>query len=86
MIISNKLGLSCAKLRAILDLPGFDHIYAYFDWLTWFGFANMANEFNKTLVKNVQFGRALSLVSSRSLQVPKNIWSKKIMYLKEIQV
>ena len=35
----NKLGLSCAKLRISLGLPGFGLFY--FDLLTWFGFANI---------------------------------------------
>ena len=31
----NKLGLSCAKLRAGLNFSGLDYILIYFDWLTW---------------------------------------------------
>ena len=33
-MICFKLGLSCAKLRESLELPGFDYFFAYyFDWL-----------------------------------------------------
>ena len=32
----NKLGLSCAKLRASLDLSDLNKILVYFDRLTWF--------------------------------------------------
>ena len=31
-----KLGLSCAKLRASLDLSDFDKILVYFDLLVWY--------------------------------------------------
>ena len=43
---SNKLGLSCAKLRASLNFFGFDEILIYFNWLTYFEFANLAYELN----------------------------------------
>ena len=42
----NKLGLSCAKLRASLNFFGFDEILIYFNWLTYFEFANLAYELN----------------------------------------
>jgi len=32
IVHQNKLGLSCAKLMAHLDLWGFDKIFASFDW------------------------------------------------------
>ena len=31
-INDNKLGLSCVKLRASLNLSGFDEIIVYIDW------------------------------------------------------
>ena len=31
----DKLGQSCAKLRAGLNFSGLDYILIYFDWLTW---------------------------------------------------
>ena len=42
----NKLRLSCAKLRASLNLFGFDKILNYFDKLTYFKFANLSYELN----------------------------------------
>ena len=42
IFVQNKLGLSCPKLRASLNFFGLDYILVYFDWLTWFGFANLA--------------------------------------------
>ena len=42
----NKLGLSSAKVRASLDLYGFDWIFHYFDWQTLFVFSNFAYELN----------------------------------------
>ena len=39
----NKLGLSCAKLGASLDLSDFDKIFV----VTLFGFGNLADEFNQ---------------------------------------
>ena len=42
----NKLGLSCAKLTASLNLFGLDQILVYFDRLTCFEFANLSYELN----------------------------------------
>ena len=42
----NKLGLSCAKLTASLNLFVFDKILIYFNWLTYFKFVNLAYELN----------------------------------------
>ena len=45
-LMINKLGLSCAKLRANLYFFGCDEILIYFNWLTYFEFANLAYELN----------------------------------------
>jgi len=36
----NKLGLSCAKLRASCDVPGFDLVW--YMWFGWFGIVGLA--------------------------------------------
>ena len=53
--ICNKLGLSCAKLRASIILSGLDKILVYLYWLTLFWFANLAFEFHKSLIRFCHF-------------------------------
>ena len=69
--IRNKLGLSCAKLRASLSFSIF--LFTFID-LTWFGFATLAYEFN------MKFGKALFLVSSGSLQDPNKYWARNVFW------